>query len=80
MACKSGLAASIGAGSVVTKNVPPRSMVVGVPAKILRQLSEDEVAGLMTHAERYYKLALVHGGKGTDLGFAGALALPDRAE
>jgi carbonic anhydrase/acetyltransferase-like protein (isoleucine patch superfamily) len=75
-----GAGSIVGAGSVVTKNVPPRSMVVGVPAKILRQLSEDEVAGLMTHAERYHKLALVHGGKGTDLGFAGALALPDRSQ
>lgn len=59
----------IGAGAVVTKDVPARSLAVGVPAKILRSLSEQEAAELIEHAEHYEKLALVHAGKGTDLGF-----------
>ena len=59
----------IGAGSVVTKNIPPLSLVVGVPGKVLRQISEDEAAELIEHAERYKKLALVHAGKGNDIGF-----------
>ena len=59
----------IGAGAVVTKNVPPRSLVVGVPGKVLRPVPENEAAELIEHAERYKKLALVHGGPGNDLGF-----------
>jgi carbonic anhydrase/acetyltransferase-like protein (isoleucine patch superfamily) len=59
----------VGAGSVVTKDVPDRSLVVGVPARVVRQLSEAEAADLIEHAKRYEKLALVHAGKGTDLGF-----------
>jgi carbonic anhydrase/acetyltransferase-like protein (isoleucine patch superfamily) len=57
----------IGAGSVVTKDVPARSLVVGVPAKVLRALSDEEVAELIEHAKRYEKLALVHASKGIDL-------------
>lgn len=64
-----GAGSIVGAGSVVTKDVPPRSLVVGVPAKPMRELSESEVADLIEHAQKYEKLALVHAGKGTDLGF-----------
>ena len=37
-----GEGAMVGAGSVVTKNVSPFSIVTGVPARILRKLSTDE--------------------------------------
>ena len=33
--------AIVGAGSVVTKNVPPRAIVAGNPAKVLRYLNDD---------------------------------------
>lgn len=64
-----GAGSIIGAGAVVNKDVPPRSLVVGVPAKRLRDVSEAEAAELIEHARRYKKLALVHAGKGTDIGF-----------
>lgn len=64
-----GAGSIIGAGCVVTKDVPPMSLMVGMPAKRVRELSEAETAELIEHARRYEKLALVHAGKGTDLGF-----------
>jgi len=33
-----GAGSAIGAGSVVTHDIPPRSLAVGVPAKVIRQL------------------------------------------
>ncbi|PSB28097.1 gamma carbonic anhydrase family protein [Stenomitos frigidus] len=64
-----GAGSIVGAGAVVTKDVPARSLVVGIPGKIVRQLTDDEAADLIDHAKRYETLALVHAGKGTDLGF-----------
>jgi len=66
---KVGAGCMVGAGSVVTKDVPERSLVVGVPAKVLRQISEDEAAELIEHAHRYQQLAMVHAGTGTNIGF-----------
>ena len=59
----------IGAGCIVTKDVPPRSLMVGIPAKKVRDIPETEAEELIQHAQRYFKLALVHAGKGSDLGF-----------
>ena len=59
----------VGAGAVVTKDVPARSLVVGVPGKILRTLTAEEAEELIEHAKKYEQLALVHAGKGTNLGF-----------
>ncbi len=64
-----GKGSIIGAGCVVTKDVPARSLLMGIPAKIKREVSEAEAADLIEHAKHYEKLALVHAGKGTDLGF-----------
>ena len=66
---KVGAGSIIGAGAVVNKDVPPRSLVVGVPAKWRREVTQAEAAELIEHARHYQKLALVHAGKGTDLGF-----------
>lgn len=45
----------VGANSLVTANkvFPPHSMIMGSPAKVVRTLSEEEVAGLIEHAARY---------------------------
>ena len=45
----------IGAGAVVPagQNIPAGSLVMGVPAKIVRQLEEDEVNAIMKNAHDY---------------------------
>jgi carbonic anhydrase/acetyltransferase-like protein (isoleucine patch superfamily) len=54
-----GAESIVGAGSLVTqgKRFPPRSMIFGSPAKVVRELSEDEVRGLHEHAAAYRELA-----------------------
>lgn len=45
----------IAAGALVPEgaNIPPRSLVVGVPAKVVRELTDEEVAGLRRNASVY---------------------------
>ncbi len=45
----------VGAGALVTKNkiFPPRSLIMGSPAKVVRGLTDDEVAELYASAKRY---------------------------
>ena len=45
----------VGAGALVTKNkiFPPRSLIVGSPAKAIRELTDEEVAELYASAKRY---------------------------
>ncbi len=52
----------IGAGCVVTPNsrIPPRSLVVGVPYKIIRELTDAEIKAVENSAEEYYKLMLAY--------------------
>jgi carbonic anhydrase/acetyltransferase-like protein (isoleucine patch superfamily) len=64
-----GMGSIIGAGCIVTKNVEPRSLMVSIPARKVREISDTEAENLIEHARRYEKLALVHAGKGIDLGF-----------
>src|ERR1700720_356764 len=59
--------ARIGEGSIVAAGtlvvegmvVPPRSLVMGSPGKVKRALTDAEVAGIQTYADRYvaYRLA-----------------------
>ena len=45
----------VGAGALVTKNkvFPPRSLIMGSPAKAVRSLADEEVAELYASARRY---------------------------
>ena len=45
----------IGAGALVTegKEIPDRSLVIGAPAKVKRELSDEEIAALRASAEGY---------------------------
>ncbi|MFK5938052.1 MAG: gamma carbonic anhydrase family protein, partial [Sulfurimonas sp.] len=45
----------VGASSLVTKGkvFPPRSLIMGSPAKVVRELTDEEVAELYASAARY---------------------------
>jgi carbonic anhydrase/acetyltransferase-like protein (isoleucine patch superfamily) len=49
----------VGASALVTqgKVFPPRSMILGSPAKAVRALTDEEVASLVPHAEAYVAFA-----------------------
>ncbi len=52
-----GAESLVAAGAVVKENfvVPPRSLVVGLPAKVVRALSDAEVAAIRASAEGYVR-------------------------
>lgn len=45
----------VGAGALVTSKtlIPPRSMVLGSPARVKRELTDEEVRGILNSAEHY---------------------------
>lgn len=47
----------VGAGSLVTQNkiFPPRSLIMGHPAKVIRELSDEEIISLYKSANNYVK-------------------------
>lgn len=48
----------IGAGTVVTEgaNIPENSLVIGIPGKVRRQLTQEEIKTVRNNALRYEKL------------------------
>ena len=52
----------IGARALVTQRtkIPPRSLVIGSPAKVVRQLNDSEIASLRESAEKYIAVARAH--------------------
>lgn len=56
----------VGAGAVVKEGfeVPPGSLVVGVPARVVRSLTEAERVGLRARALKYIELARAHAARG----------------
>ena len=57
-----GSGSLVAAGALVTEGtqVPPRSLVVGAPAKVRRQLTDDEVAMVGHNADHYLAVARMH--------------------
>lgn len=55
-----GAQSLVAAGAVVLEDtvIPPRSLVAGVPAKVRRELTDDEVAGLAINADTYAARAI----------------------
>ena len=53
-----GAGSIVGAGAVVASGtvVPPRSLVVGVPGKVKKTLTDEDVAGSIANAESYLGL------------------------
>ena len=64
-----GTQSLVAAGALVTAGtvVPPRSLVAGVPAKVRRELTDEEVAGIRHNAEVYLEHLELHRG-GTRVG------------
>ncbi len=54
-----GAQSVVGASALVTqgKTFPPRSLIMGSPARVVRELRDDEVAELREHALAYVDLA-----------------------
>ena len=52
----------VAAGSLVTPNtqIPPRSLVVGSPARVKRELSDEEILDLQTFWQNYIELAAAY--------------------
>jgi len=60
-----GTQSIVGAGALVTGGieVPPRSMVLGHPARVVRDLTDDEVASIGRYATNYLRYSAVHAGR-----------------
>jgi carbonic anhydrase/acetyltransferase-like protein (isoleucine patch superfamily) len=42
--------------------VPPRSLVLGQPAEVVRSLTDEEVGGIRDGANNYLRYSAVHAG------------------
>lgn len=57
-----GAESLIAGGALIPQGmvIPPRSLVAGVPAKVRRELTDAEVAGLRTNGPGYEKISALH--------------------
>ncbi len=60
-----GAESLVAAGSVVLEDtvIPPRSLVAGVPAKVRRPLTDDEVAAMKLNADTYMARGAKYAGR-----------------
>ena len=54
-----GACSLIGAGALIKENavIPPRSVVLGMPGKVVRQVTDEELEGLHWRARHYVQRA-----------------------
>jgi carbonic anhydrase/acetyltransferase-like protein (isoleucine patch superfamily) len=57
-----GAGSTVGAGALVTMNtvVPPRSLVLGSPARVVRPLTDDEVERNRANAIHYVRMSRIY--------------------
>ena len=57
----------VGARALVTQRteIPPRSLVLGQPAKVVRELTDEEVASIQDYAHNYLRYSAIHAGRDT---------------
>ena len=57
--CEIGAECLIAAGTLITENrrVPPRSVVMGVPGKVIREVTDDDLRRTLAIAAHYLELA-----------------------
>lgn len=55
----------VGAQALITKDteIPPRSLVLGQPAEVVRELTDEEVDSIRDGAENYTQYSAVHAGR-----------------
>ena len=60
-----GRGSLVGARALVTKDtiIPPNSLVLGTPAKAIRQLTDSEAESIRANATHYVRLARMYAGK-----------------
>lgn len=63
--CRIGTGSIVAAGSLVPEDmvVPPRSLVMGTPAKIKRALGDEAIAEIQMYADRYVQYRLDYMGQ-----------------
>ena len=60
----------VGAGALITegKKIPPRSLVLGMPAKVVRSVGDDEVRKILENAASYLRLARLAAAESAEAG------------
>ncbi|NLN97604.1 MAG: gamma carbonic anhydrase family protein [Eubacteriaceae bacterium] len=67
----------IGAGALITENtvIPPYSVAVGSPAKVIKSVSEEQILDIEENAKQYVAFSKQYPGKSFDLDQDGYLIL-----